>query len=125
MGCLTPVLPVAAQEVDDSRSPGEFKRLGADAVENEPVLDLSLPEPESRPETQEQIAARREQTRQAAIAESLEAARTAMRAGRVDYPREDSAWSHFRKVLDIDPGNVEALNGLAAVQRAMVSRAVS
>ncbi|MBT8039224.1 MAG: formylglycine-generating enzyme family protein [Gammaproteobacteria bacterium] len=124
MGSLLSTSPVVAQDAEDTRPSSDFKRLGGETVENEPVLDLSLPEPEVKPETPEQREARREQERQALITRTLEDARSAMRAGRIDQPQEISAWTYFSEVLRLDPGNVTALDGLAAVQRAMVNRAV-
>lgn len=124
VGGLFSTAPVLAQEAQDTRPSSDFKRLGGETVENEPVLDLSLPEPETRPETPEQAAARREQERQALIERKLDEARAAMRAGRVDQPQESSAWTHYAEVLRLDPGNATALDGLATVQRTMVNRAV-
>ena len=54
----------------------------------------------------------------------LRSARTAMREGRVDQPESDSAWFYFRSVLDLDPENAEAKQGLITVQQEMVSRAL-
>ncbi len=54
----------------------------------------------------------------------LVAARAAVRAGKIDQPPDDCAWSHYRAAQDIDPGNAEALQGLVVVQKALISRAI-
>lgn len=54
----------------------------------------------------------------------LQAAREAMRDGRVDQPASESAWSYYREVLTLDPDNAEAQRGLVAVQQEMISRAL-
>ena len=54
----------------------------------------------------------------------LDQAREALQAGRIDQPPNDSAWFHYRAVLDIDPDNEDAQLGLVAVQEALVSSAV-
>lgn len=56
--------------------------------------------------------------------EYIESARVAIRDGRIDQPETDSAWFYFRQVLDLDPENLEAQQGLLAVQQAMISRAL-
>lgn len=113
-----------AQDQEESGSPNQFKRLGGDPVENEPELDLSLPTPDVKPETEADRRARQERERRARVNRHLAAANEAMRSGRVDHPVENSAWTHYRKVLEIDPGNETAIEGLVRVQREMVDRAV-
>jgi formylglycine-generating enzyme required for sulfatase activity len=116
--------PVCAQEKDEASQASGFKRLGGQPVENEPTLDLSLPEPENKPETPEQRAARLAREREAAVRRGLDRAGRAMAAGRVDQPLDDSAWTHYREVLRLDPDNTEALDGLRQVQQEMAERAV-
>ncbi|NND57351.1 MAG: SUMF1/EgtB/PvdO family nonheme iron enzyme, partial [Xanthomonadales bacterium] len=58
------------------------------------------------------------------VERSLAAAAAAMKAGRVDQPAGSSAWTYYRAVLDADPRNEEARQGLIEVQTALVSRAV-
>lgn len=79
---------VYAQDPEEREASPDFKRIGAEPVENEPVLDLSLPQPEKKPETAEQRAERLRRQRQAAIEAHLAAANEAMQAGRVDQPRK-------------------------------------
>lgn len=55
---------------------------------------------------------------------SLAAAGEAMQAGKFDEPHGDNALFHYRAVLDIDPGNVEAQRGLVGVQEALVQLAI-
>ena len=54
----------------------------------------------------------------------LEAARAAMRDGRVNLPEDDSAWFFYRQIVDLYPENEEAWQGLANVQQHMLARAV-
>ncbi|MGH8034755.1 MAG: SUMF1/EgtB/PvdO family nonheme iron enzyme, partial [Lysobacterales bacterium] len=54
----------------------------------------------------------------------LAAAGLAMAAGRVDQPEENCAWYFYRQVLDQDPANEEALQGLLLVQQDMIARSV-
>jgi len=54
----------------------------------------------------------------------LRSARQAMQEGRIDQPESNSAWLYFRSVLDLDPENADAQQGLLAVQQEMVSRAL-
>ena len=114
-----------AQEPEERDASPDFKRIGAEPVENEPVLDLSLPQPEQKPETPEQRVERLRRERQAVIDGHLAAAQEAMLAGRVDQPPEDSAWTHYREALDLDPGNEAARAGLASVQAALIERALA
>ena len=69
-----------AQEPEERDASPDFKRIGAEPVENEPVLDLSLPQPEQKPETPEQRAERLRRERQAVIDGHLAAAQEAMLA---------------------------------------------
>lgn len=54
----------------------------------------------------------------------LDAAREAMEAGRIDQPEDNSAWTFYRQALDADPDNPVAQDGLAAVQQALIERAL-
>jgi formylglycine-generating enzyme required for sulfatase activity len=54
----------------------------------------------------------------------LQSARVAIRDGRIDQPETDSAWYFYRQALQLDPGNLEAQQGLLAVQQDMISRAL-
>ena len=47
-----------AQDTEEPAQQSDFKRLGDDPVENEPVLDLSLPEPEQKIETAQEREAK-------------------------------------------------------------------
>ena len=114
-----------AQDTEEPAQQSDFKRLGDDPVENEPVLDLSLPEPEQKIETAQEREAKVRAARENRISQSLASAREAMQAGRVDQPLEDSAWTHYRNVLRLDPENQQAHAGLKDVQQAMVEQAVS
>ena len=114
-----------AQEPEESESPSEFKRLGGQPVENEPTLDLKLPQPEKKPETAAERRQRQERERMQAVSRHLAEAEEAMRAGRVDQPIENSAWTHYSSALKLDPGNAAALEGLVAVQEDMIAQAIA
>jgi len=114
-----------AQDPEKSGQTPGFKRLGSQPVENEPELDLSLPEPQKKAETAVDRQARLELEREVAINNYLESASKAMKAGRIDQPLENSAWTYYRETLRLDPANPTALEGLQDVQQEMVSQAVS
>ena len=57
------------------------------------------------------------------INESLIAAEEAMKRDRFIAPTNESALHHFRSVLKVEPENLAAKKGLAAVQRGLVARA--
>jgi len=112
---------VYAQNDEPPGSERQRKRLGDSPVHVERELDLAVPSGEEKSSDspgEEQL------TEQQLIDHQLAAATAALQAGRVDQPPNDCAWSHYRKVLDIDPENEEALQGLIVVQEAMVARAV-
>jgi formylglycine-generating enzyme required for sulfatase activity len=76
------------------------------------------------PDRQGLEAARNRISELGAIEGALAAAESSMKAGRVYDPRNNSAWYFYRLVLDQDPENVPAQQGLLAVQRDMISRAL-
>jgi formylglycine-generating enzyme required for sulfatase activity len=54
----------------------------------------------------------------------LAAARKAMQENRLDQPENNSAWFFYRQVLDSAPENIEAQEGLIAVQEYIIARAL-
>ncbi len=54
------------------------------------------------------------------IQASLAAARLAEQEGKLVEPRLESAYYHYRRVLTINPDNLEAQRGLTSIQQAMV-----
>ncbi len=54
----------------------------------------------------------------------LKAARKAMEEGRIDQPETNSAWFFYRQVLDEQPENIEAQEGLVVVQKHLISLAL-
>lgn len=54
----------------------------------------------------------------------LAAARKAVEEDRLDQPENNSAWFFYRQVLDSAPENVEAQEGLIAVQEYIITRAL-
>ncbi len=110
-----------AQNDEPTGSERQRKRLGDSPVQVERDLDLTVP---SQDEKSSDSPGEEQLTRQQLIDRKLAAATAALQAGRIDQPPNDCAWSHYRKVLDIDPENEEALQGLIVVQEAMVARAV-
>jgi hypothetical protein len=59
------------------------------------------------------------------LADYLASASRALQAGRIDQPPDDCAWFYYRAVLDIDPGNAEAQQGLLEVQQVMLASVVA
>ena len=111
-----------AQNVDSSQSESRLERLGDDPVEPELELDLTVPKREVKPS--EEPVVEKKPSQQQTIDRHLAAGREALQAGRFDQPANDCAWSHYRAVQDLDPHNAEAQQGLLAVQKALVSRAI-
>ncbi len=58
------------------------------------------------------------------IENELEMARQAMQHGRVELPNTGSALYHYRRILDLDPANKAATEGVQAVQQNMIDRAL-
>ena len=115
-----------AQQEEPPAESRTLQRLGDQPVENDYQLDLSVPQPERTeppPETAEQRAAREAFEREMTIERHLAEAEQAFKAGRVDQPPGESAWFHYRAVLDMDPGNLEAEAGLLRVQDELIARA--
>jgi formylglycine-generating enzyme required for sulfatase activity len=50
----------------------------------------------------------------------LKAARNAVEEGRIDQPETNSAWFFYRRVLDQQPDNLEAQEGLVVVQKHLI-----
>ncbi len=124
-----PAVDLYAQNDRDTRSERGYERLGDTAVEGDIQLDMTVPQSEEEPaaEPEEEPAAEPEEeplTQDQIIAGLLVQAAAAMQAGRIDQPPRDCAWSHYRAVLDLDPENTEAQQGLDAVQQVMVVRAI-
>jgi formylglycine-generating enzyme required for sulfatase activity len=123
------VVPVmsAAQDTPAQPTKREINRIGDQPVEKEAELDLTVPKPDPatlpKVETPEERAAREAAERQQRVRSYLADARRALADGRIDQPEEDCAWQHFRRVLDIEPENAEALAGLVRVQDALIGRA--
>ncbi len=113
---------VHAQSIDSAQAESRPERLGDDPVEPELELDLIVPTREVKPPEEPPVD--NSLSRQKEIDRHLVAARAALQAGRIDQPSNDCAWSHYRAVQDIDPQNAEAQQGLLAVQKALISRAI-
>ena len=111
-----------AQNTDSSQAESRPARLGDDPVEPELELDLVVPTREAKPSEEPPVDNKLSQQKE--IDRHLVAARAALQAGRIDQPANDCAWSHYRAVQDVDPQNAEAQQGLLAVQKALVSRAI-
>lgn len=119
-------LPAAdsyAQNSEPSLPDRTYQRLGDAPDSEEHSLDLTVPsrEQQAPAETDEQLQIKQQQ----AIEAELAAARKAIQEGRIDQPPNDCAWSHYRAVLDLDPVNAEAMQGLQEVQKLMISQALS
>lgn len=114
----------AQEEKAEPPTDSEFNRMGSQAVENEPDLDLWLPESRPPPETAEQRQARLEAERLARLEGILDEANSAFSSGHIDDPYEGSALYHFNAVLALDPENTAALDGLGSVRDALIGRAI-
>ena len=129
LAAIVAALPAVALAQDDPvQAPKrEINRIGDQPVEKEAELDLTAPRPDPanvpKVETLEERAAREAAERQQRVRSSLADARRALAEGRIDQPGDDCAWQHFRRVLDIEPENAEALAGLVRVQDALIGRA--
>jgi formylglycine-generating enzyme required for sulfatase activity len=110
----------SAQEAQERR---EVQRLGGDPVDEEIELDPTVPGQQSASEPATE--AEREDARRRAVHRLLIAAEKAMQAGRIDQPPGDSAWRYYREVLEVDPGNARALEGLSVVQQTLIDCAMS
>jgi formylglycine-generating enzyme required for sulfatase activity len=111
-------------QTSESEAPGRtYERLGDGPANEEHEFDLTVPSraQQESPDSLLDPQLKQQQT----IAERLAAGNKALREGRIDQPPNDCAWAHYRAVLDIDPQNSEASQGLADVQDAMISRALS
>jgi len=106
----------------------QLQRLGDEPIEDELQLDLTVPQKEpAGQELSEDTAAPEKDDSQSPeylIDMHLAAGGIALREGRVDKPADDNAWLHFRKVLELDPNNLEAQEGLVQVQERMIRRAM-
>ena len=129
LAAIVAALPAVALAQDDPvQAPKrEINRIGDQPVEREAELELTAPKPDPatlpKVETPEARAAREAAERQQRVRSSLADARRALAEGRIDQPGDDCAWQHFRRVLDIEPENAEALAGLVRVQDALIGRA--
>jgi len=117
-----------AQNIEPDEEEQQVQRLGDSPLEHEVELRPTVPdgdEPEAaEPEMADERAAREQQEREQAITRFIAAAGKATREGRIDQPPADCAWFYYRSVLDIDPANEEARQGLLEVQEIMVKRAL-
>jgi formylglycine-generating enzyme required for sulfatase activity len=111
-----------AQNSETSQSDRHMDRLGDGPESDEFELDLNVPTTEQKApaESPEDIQLKQQQM----ISQELAAGLKALREGRFDQPLNDCAWTYFRSVLDLDPHNMEAQQGLQDVQNAMISRAM-
>mgnify|MGYP001606565392 CR=1 FL=1 len=100
-------------EQDEQRSADlPLRRLSESPNESEWELTMPSAASEESQPLDEDVASR--------VEVSLQAAREAMRDGRIDQPASQSAWSYYREVLTLDPDNVEAQQVLVTVQQQMI-----
>lgn len=121
------ITDLPAQEEKPTGSGDSIQRLGDEPIEHELQLDLTVPKikqvqpeaaPKSKPPKSEDTSPEYQ------IDMHLTAGGIALREGRVNEPAGDSAWHHYRKVLELDPDNPEAQQGLVKVQDRMIGRAM-
>jgi formylglycine-generating enzyme required for sulfatase activity len=87
------------------------------------LVASALPEAQLNAQTEDPVVEKTLE-HQRLIDRHLDNARDALQSGRIDEPVNDSAWYHYRAVLDIDADNSEAQSGLLAVQEALVLSAI-
>jgi len=105
-------LSVATPEIRaGTRAPKNAFNAGAAAMEDEKRVPLGSIQPEPTPAEASEISG--------LLAEADEH----VRADRLVAPRFDNALAVYRKILRINPGNPEALNGLATIKAKLVAYA--
>ena len=114
---------VYAQDTQSRQSSDPVERLGDSPLDRDIDLQLTVPAREATRPPEHQQPPSRDPDEQ--IARGLENAARALQAGRVDEPPDDCAWFYYRAVLDIDPENAEAQQGLVNVQQLMLTSAVA
>jgi hypothetical protein len=120
---LLPATRIAAQESVSAPESEPFERLG-DAPPN-PEIDLQLTVPVREPDPASGHPANEIPDQQQLISAHLANGARALQAGRIDQPPDDCAWFHYRAVLDVDPENAQALQGLLEVQQVLLASAVA
>lgn len=120
---MLPVGSLCAQDADSTQDRDHYERLGDSPLDEGIDLDLTVPVRE-KPRTP--AAPESEVLDQTQLIERhLAKAAAALQAGRVDEPPDDCAWFYYRAVLDIDPDNANAQQGLVDVQQVMLASVVS
>jgi len=118
---MLPLGNLRAQNPESKPDDSQYERLGDSPLDQDIDLDLTVPVRQAAPPSKLPEIAAPEPSQQ--IADFLASATRAMQAGRIDQPPDDCAWFYYRAVLDIDPGNPEALQGLLEVQQVMLASA--
>jgi formylglycine-generating enzyme required for sulfatase activity len=124
---LMPVQDTVAQEPAPDSTGESSQARGKQNVDPDYELDLDMPAPEPGPSTPDTSRPGESATtfdRELAIEHHLAAALKAEQEGRIDQPPGDCAWFHYRSVLDIDPANLAADEGLRRVQDHMIESAL-
>lgn len=93
----------AVVDSTDARTP--------EPANTEPTTPTELPSPVQQPA---------QDTR---VADALTAAQAAVAANRLTRPADDNALLHYRRVLDLDPGNAQAMQGIQSVARSLANLA--
>jgi formylglycine-generating enzyme required for sulfatase activity len=114
---------VCAQNTQTPPAEDQYERLGDSPLDQDIDLDLTVPVRETAGSPKPPESKVLDQPQQ--VAGHLARAAEALRAGRVDQPADDCAWFHYRAVLDIDPENPEAQQGLLEVQQVMLASVVA
>jgi len=120
---LLPAATACAQEPESDAAERQYERLGDSPLDEDIDLDLTVPaRGADRPAEQ---PANGTADQQQLISRNLANAAKALQAGRIDQPVDDCAWFYYRAVLDIDPANPEALQGLLDVQQVLLANVVA
>lgn len=115
------VTSIAAPEIQPSELPLEIARRevasvdldarDAEVIEMGPTANIIAADSADVAMTLDRAAAKDE-----AVARLLASAEEQMQALRLTIPAGDNAWESYREVLDIKPGNADALGGIASIR---------
>jgi len=118
-----PAANLRAQNTESTPASEQFERLGDTPAGKE--IDLQLTVPKREPASAAEPPAPEAPDQQQLIARHLASGAKALQAGRIDQPPDDCAWFHYRAVLDMDPENAEAQQGLVEVQQVLLASVVA
>lgn len=90
-----------------------------DALELVSAVETIRPDAEGLSDLQQRVDQSRE------IIDLLSSASDALQGGRLDTPEDDNALDRYRRVLELDPENADASQGIANVERRLLEEATA